>query len=324
MCDPGCEQCSNIKPQICITCADTFYRSPAGNCLSCGLYSNCKTCDSTQPGKCSSCFPGSYLSAVLACDLCDSTCYTCDNTNKTKCTSCASGFVLVDSTCVSQSTIVGCGLYCASCSSNNGTYSCDTCYPGSIILNGQCSPCLAGCNVCSNQDLSICLDCVQGSFVNSTGGCSSCSSNCVSCISTGCIKCQSGYTLNDKFACVKICPYPCETCLIGGGCLTCLYGWKINGNQCIPDIASCNAGFNCNYCALGYYLSSQTNTSIVNQTCKLCPAKCARCDSADNIECTACFDGLYVNPQGSCLACPAGCKSCTGLFLGSVTCLSCS
>lgn len=276
-----------------------------------------------QTTTCTSCFSGSYLIGGL-CLSCDRSCYTCDAINKIICTSCVSGLVLVNSTCVSQTTVIGCGLYCASCSSNNGNYSCDICNPGSILLKGQCAPCLAGCNVCSDQDLTICLNCVQGSYVNTTGGCSSCSSNCEQCISTGCTSCQSGYTLNDKFACIKICPHPCETCLIGGGCLSCKYGWKINGNQCIPDVASCNAAFNCNYCPLGYSLNYLTNStsSIINQTCKACPAKCARCDSVDNIECTACFIGSYLK-FGNCSVCPVGCSSCTDALLGP-NCFSCS
>lgn len=153
-CDPGCLECSNANPKICVNCADSFYLlvgpgASIGVCNPCDPLSNCRRCYSDVPAKCISCYSGNSLSVDNACVACLSSCYTCDNTNSTACTSCSSGLILVDSACVAQDPKI-CSLFCASCSSKNGNYSCDICNPGSTLLNGQCVPCLAGCNVCSN------------------------------------------------------------------------------------------------------------------------------------------------------------------------------
>jgi hypothetical protein len=110
---------------------------------------------------------------------------------------------------------------------NDGSFICSLCNEGAVLSNGFCVPCQAGCAVCSNSNISLCLVCAAGYYFNQTGGCSQCQiENCMTCSSFGCTSCQNGYILNSTFSCVLPCEFPCATCSSNDSsfCLTCAYG----------------------------------------------------------------------------------------------------
>jgi hypothetical protein len=115
----------------------------------------------------------------------------------------------------------------------------------------QCDSTLAMVACASCQVATVCLDCFQGYFINSTSFlCVSCNSvleGCSTCTNTSiCIECNSGYHLNSGV---------CQNCSsLSAGCLAC------NSTQCTT-------------CQLDYYL-----TGLTCVKCSSIP-NCLRCSS---------------------------------------------
>jgi hypothetical protein len=140
-----------------------------------------------------------------------------------------------------------------------------------VLSNGSCVPCQAGCDVCSNIDFSICLSCLQGYYANSTGGCSMCSTNCMSCTSLGCTACFVSYFLSSNLTCVDLCDYPCTVCNSSNVeyCSSCIYGYTLMDALCIPNIL-CILYNNCTYCPLSGVLIQDNTLTSINQSCIVC------------------------------------------------------
>lgn len=101
-------------------------------CLPCD--SNCKTCQLSAT-TCTSCANNSYLDTTLKkCFPCLNECLSCNGTNSS-CLSCGNQRILINSSCLLCSTLLGIG--CDSCNFFNSTLTCVNCSGGTII-NGSC------------------------------------------------------------------------------------------------------------------------------------------------------------------------------------------
>jgi hypothetical protein len=208
-----------------------------------------------------------------------------------------------------------CGVYCVSCALKGSLSVCSLCIEGTILSNGFCVPCQAGCAVCSNANISLCLVCAAGYYFNQTGGCSQCTApKCLTCSSLGCTSCQKGYIFNSTFDCVPACQFPCATCSTNDTsfCFTCAYGYKLNtflNNACFQS-NSFTLSTGVNYCPPGYDPINNSTMIAIIQYCQPCGIYCATCvPQAPFNNCTSCFNGTYAS-NWTCVPCPADCSNC--------------
>lgn len=319
ICDPGCMTCSSNNPSSCLMCLPGFYFALSnmmiGSCMPCTPSSNCYSCSSANNSQCLSCYTNMILMNGM-CMACSSSCATCSSTNAKVCTSCPVGCVLSQGSCIAISLVASnssaCSFGCQSCNSNV----CLLCYSGySLNTNGYCTPCLPGCDTCSNSNYAICILCGAGTYPVGNS-CVSCSANCLFCNTLGtCSQCLEGYVLSSQSTCIQSCQFPCATCVINepSNCLSCLYGFTLNTGSlqnCQNNNTLCNANFNCSYCGLGYILITNNTATSINQTCKSCGQTCARCNPINVNNCTGCYIGFYLTTSSTCNACSTGCAAC--------------
>lgn len=147
--------------------------------------------------------------------------------------------------------------------------------------------CLSGCGSCSSTNISVCLSCLAGTYLNSDNVCTICPTGCLTCSSkTICLSCNKGFQLSNN-TCVTGCVFPCATCDNKFVCLTCFGGYSFFGGSCIND-TSCSTNNSCVVCPLGYSLSNLS-------TCVQCTAqKCHRCDPTAPATCKLCASGNYL------------------------------
>jgi len=228
-CVISCSSCNASNITQCTSCADGL-QLVNGACISCP--DNCKNCNS---GICSVCFPGFQANSAGQCVLqCSPTCATCADNKPTVCLSCYGGAIYnsanytcsINITCNTDSS-------CTSCASGfnyifvTSIYKCLAC------------PSIDNCIQCSGTTSSLCVICNLGFYVNGTGGCSNCSTNCTACqSSTICTSCAVGYTLpmdQSSGSCLP-CTSPCVTC-IGAStfCSSCITGFSKVGWKCLNN-----------------------------------------------------------------------------------------
>ena len=183
------------------------------NCLTCDETNGCTQCDSgfykiSLTNECLQCFTG--------CASCNpgAICVTCLNANhfiKLDDKSCSQDCDLMSYKDLNTKKCVQCSPNCNSCDSTKYI----TCKQGYFVNNGVCQACPAGCKDCLNQ--SECLSCSNPSHYlqtdkvsclsdcpaeqikdQSTKMCLICSSDCLDCRSTGCLKCKPNLALINK------------------------------------------------------------------------------------------------------------------------------
>jgi cysteine-rich repeat protein len=213
----------------------------------------------------SSCNPYTYLNATdNSCYPCINTvCYTCNVNNSNICLTCATNFVVVNNTCI--------------CDTSQGTY---------LYINGQCYTCnnlQPYCTLCSySGNISIaysssnfmCLTCnsTLGYFIDPNNVCQPCSvANCATCLGyTSCAVCSGGYGVTASGTC-STCPITgCQTCTNLTACSVCSTGYNKINNLCYTCPTSCTCG--------GYTLPKYSN------------GDCS----------TICGDGIVIFPYEGC------------------------
>ncbi len=149
----------------------------------------------------------------LMCLKCHYSCLTCSA--YTTCTSCdpAANRILSSSSCIP----------------NTGYYD------NSTTIAVLCTSIDTNCQTCANTTTFSCQICADGYYLDSTGGCTVCSSTCATCTSAViCITCRTGFNLDSASACVApLCTDPnCVDCpsssLI---CATCLTGYRVQSDS---------------------------------------------------------------------------------------------
>jgi hypothetical protein len=340
-CDSSCLTCA-VLPTSCTSCANDKYLNAATcepchkNCLTCtgASASHCKSCKALASlpsgqtvGSCT-CAAGYFTDGNTGnCLLCDSSCNTCQGSS-TSCLSCkAATPILVGSTCNA------CDSSCLSCVDT--TTKCTSCVPGKVLVSNACATCHAHCATCSgvnSNNCSTCKDtanqtlvsqtcvCRTGTFMESTGFCSSCSSSCKTCSSSPstCTACFDGKYLNSSQC--SVCDKECLTCNGGSrtNCLTCksptLNIFQTNQCLCIPGHYMNSSTGNCTVC----HASCSTCNGGLDNNCLSCPSPLP---SPVNGTCS-CSAGKYKDPLSTlCTPCHNTCATCD--FGGDTACLTC-
>ncbi|KAL4480242.1 hypothetical protein ABPG74_020758 [Tetrahymena malaccensis] len=283
-----CRPNSTLLNQSC-PCNST-YIDLNGNCVPCPQ--NCSTC--TSQTICSVCQAGYYVAAD---GTCVSTCpldFIPDQTN-TNCVCrqnstlsnlqcpCNTGYIDISDVC--QQCPLNCDVctsqsVCSQCSQNyylTVQGSCTSSCPQTFVVDSTQKQCVCDANRTLQNNLCPC----NSSYVDISGVCKPCSSNCDQCNSqTSCTVCQQNYYLTADMTCVATCP---QTFVV-----------NVNQTQCICDVnrtltnnmCPCNSGF-----------------LDINGICQQCPQNCNTCSS--QTICTACQTGYYLTLDGSCTqSCP--------------------
>lgn len=179
--------------------------------------------------------------------------------------------------------------------------------------NTFCAPCPINCGICSQNQPNICLACVFGYYLSTSGICIQCTTNCISCNNLGCLNCFIGYYLNSAKTCSQNCQAPCATCsnFNPSKCITCIAGYSLNllSNTCVPTL---NCYEPCAACPAGYSLSYGLCIQCTTPNCKTC-------NQGSSI-CATCMDGYYLNSSYICSLCPSQCSTC----ISATNCLTCS
>ncbi|CAD8183584.1 unnamed protein product [Paramecium octaurelia] len=271
-CSEGCVQCTNSTCQVC----DNGYYLNSGSCQSCDQ--NVQYCDDNT-GTPTQCIQGYLLvsdinnSNNLVCSQNINNCMMMVNSGQS-CSKCYPNYVLYKGTCVEcQQNIPGCtacvdnntNLVCSSCSSNNQNgknYYLD-------VNNNGCTLCNQGCLTCSST---ACNSCLSGYYL-SNGQCVQCEQQaCQTCTSQSCQTCQSGYYLKqvDGQNTCMLCPYGCSNCNPNGQqCSECLPSFVLRNNGCTIGTIFC-AEYNdfgiCKTCMYGFALRNNICVSCIDFT----------------------------------------------------------
>jgi len=312
LCDPGyfmrddgfcVETCldyyrEDVDTRSCQKCTDPY-------CLECPAnVDTCTQCDST---------PGKFLSPGDRCENCIDNCLVCSD--GVSCDECNEGYYYLATTqvCTSECPI----RYMK----NITTKTCDICQ------DPNCLKCPFGSSLCSHCDVNH--------FVNASGQCEHCRSNCLTCDATGfCLLCETGYFINVDGLCVQ-CGSNCTTC-DAGGCLGCIEGLFLNPDtqECEPCPSTCevcDSSGVCTHCRHGYYLLLNNKTCITSCPlenywrndlegyCEQCADPyCSKCIE-NPAKCTRCIDGYYSTTTGQCDECHPACYNCSS----DTNCLFC-
>ena len=268
--DNTCYACNSN----CLTCSKS-----STNCTSCpnNTFLNGNTCSASCPN-------GEYASTTdNTCKNCNITCHTCSNIS-TNCTSCTGNLYLYSNNCsntcpngywvsLTDNLCMPCSYPCLNCSSsatnctacNLTTYlynnNCSTQCPseyGPSDINNTCDICDVSCAKCANGSLnSNCITCASGYFMNSSGFCLPCSSNCSTCegIEGNCTSCTANYDLVNN-TCLASCQSGFYRNYLGD-CLKCDVGCK----ECSGNASNCIS------CSVGYTLRALNSSFYCIKNC---------------------------------------------------------
>ena len=310
-CEQGCKynSCEKISGNCVGGCKDGYMGL---NCAE-PCIGNCATC--TLEDACLSCLSGKFdIQCENDCpEFCggDKRC----NKNTGNCFECSSGRF---------------GPNCSEVCSNNCLQ------PDACLRNGNClNGCVDGwigprCDTqCSVQNCKICIEssgqvsceiCNDGYFLDNTGGCQKCPSNCVSCkndsICNQCIPGFKGSLCNEKCNtnCIDglcsidgSCTYGCSNAKYGIGCGrecedNCVHCFsKDNCTKCLQGFYGLYCTFTCQnncYNCSGYWICGSCKAGFYGSSCsERCPKECETCESPDR--CSSCRKG-WSGPLCKC------------------------
>ena len=257
-CATYCKKCAVAGPGACDASgceAGTVMLSGTTTCTPC--FGGCMYCSDVDPNVCVSCGTGRYMDGSSVCQVCGAGCGSC-TTSATNCQSCVSGYSLVGSACVlmpdncvsvnaaGQCTqclggyTVSNGACSASLACNTGS-TCTVCPNGYYLLNSTCTQCSSTQN-CLNCNANNCIECNVGYFLDSLNSCQTCNplvNNCIKCYSSSsCITPAQGYYLildANRAATGKVglCVSPCASCSgFAESCTSCVSGYTLIGSLC--------------------------------------------------------------------------------------------
>lgn len=348
-----CGQKILFKNRCLDICPDGYRKLSNNTCEKC--ISNCKLCSNNQTcNECNqpyvllsdstcaeSCITG-FVNIDGRCAKCnDSNCKVCDESKE--CLVCKEGFLLKDDE-AGINCVEACGkgyfeengncvrckdLNCLKCNNRNDCLECNNelillnysecvtiCPDGKTIKDGFCVNCEAGCSICSQEENTLCLDCISPlvlhdgncldrcpermvQLTTTPKTCTNCADNCLICSSLDkneCLNCEKGYAISQNGTCTVNCDEgysiiegKCEKCLIEGcancegllsSCKTCIASQALSviGDSCIPS------------CPLGQYFKDNKCNYCVN--CPIC--------EDENGKCTQCNPGSFLTSKGTC------------------------
>lgn len=242
-----------------------------------------------------SCNPYTYLNATdSTCYPCINTaCYTCNTNDSTICLTCATNYVVVNNTCI--------------CDTSQGYYQ---------LINGQCYSCnnlQPYCTMCSysgntsaayNSSYFMCLTCnsTLGYFIDPYNTCQPCSvANCATCLGlTFCSVCNAGYGVTASGTC-STCPISgCQICLNLTACSNCSAGYNNINNLCYTCPTSCTCG--------GYTFPKYSNgdcSTVCGDSIVIFPYE--GCDDGNKYNGDGCSSTCQVEAFSSCSGAPSVC-----------------
>ncbi|KAL4435522.1 hypothetical protein ABPG74_020298 [Tetrahymena malaccensis] len=318
-----CSQCDSQKQYLITSnntcndsCPDNYYPDNNKVCQQCPS-SQCKTCDTSNPSACQSCFlNGSYpyLNELGKCvSQCEANEYL-DAVNL-KCLTCSSKF---SSSCLSCQCLSQCqeGYFpdqsniCQTCKSyNSDCVQCDkkSCIACSVssnlfLYNNQCVGTCPDFYYPSQHDIKICNKC------NDDTKCKQCNLQDPS----KCLSCLNSYLLNET--CVTSCPYGTFPNIQDNTCTYC-YSQFSSCKECteknciscqdnlfiLEDTQQCVSSCPFNYIDSSLIINSSPANQNPNQenkkACQKCINKnCNTCDPKDTSKCLSCSQSLENSP----------------------------
>ena len=230
----------NQTTGVCIECASHYALASNNSCVQCTTRAQaCTGCDPLEPGVCSSCQNGFYLSSGV-CYPCEETCLECTATDCT---------VPKPNTMLSETgtQVLKCLYPCDTCMNGNPSY-CLSCKAGYSFSEGQCVQCDpdSKCKSCHPTDAKHCVSCFNYGFltvIQLTQVCRYCDFPCLSCLgsSTGCTSCVDNYYLQNGTCMQRTnCSAMCAVCG-EAGCIVCEPGYFVHtgSGNCLPGQPSC-------------------------------------------------------------------------------------
>jgi len=197
---------------------------------------------------------------------------------------------------------------CAKC--NPVTKLCEKCDKNiySLNKNGVCEAakkCELGQNYCvqCSESGNLCQECDEGYFPDENGACSY-TANCQISFQGRCLKCNSGYVLNEG---AGICKSQNSEDLVNcknadkatGLCKECNENFYLNegDKRCISTKNCFESAFGiCKKCSSGFYLDKKSNT------CKEQSNDFAKCElSSDGKTCEKCIEDYSFDEDGKCV-----------------------
>ncbi|EAR92882.2 transmembrane protein, putative (macronuclear) [Tetrahymena thermophila SB210] len=345
----SCAKCSinnylmpaiNNQPSFCVaSCQPGYYKETDSRlCIQCNI-DNCTQC--TGPTSCSICSAGYFIDIIYkTCNQCSDNCLIC--TNSQNCTRCATNFILTQNgdgsiSCVrsclqnqyvstNPSTCVDCNKSkCLFCYSDNRCMACTNNYylyvNPSDPNNSTCQQCDSRCSSCYGPNVNQCYSCTAGNYLLNN-----------SCLTSSQCLALGGYYTDDLKQLCSSCYPLCKSCLTSNQqqCLSCISGYFLSNNSCIPCDPSCltcgTSSTSCLSCFSGYFLNQATNKCIkssdscpsgfyqdnISNSCKSCQTPCSTCSGPSIFECTKCVNGYYYNQSSiiKCIQCSQSCQLC--------------
>ncbi|ELP87955.1 protein serine/threonine kinase, putative [Entamoeba invadens IP1] len=291
----GSSECTESNNTYCSGCSDKSDFIKDDVCIQ-----NINNCDVTNlNGKCVNCVNGFYFDYnTQTCVLTPQTVNDCEifNLEDDRCVRCKSTFYLTE-----NHTCLNCSEDCLTCTSSTN---CILCNSSLIVKNGFC---VSGSNVSDNcskvvTGTSICALCVSKTFRNEDGKCENCLENCLECHGTKtCTLCESNhFLLTNSSACIS---YDnlinCEDKSVRG-CLKCSSGYFVENQFC----SSCDSKTtNCETCNSVGKCTSCKNDFILNESSE-CVSKSQvdKCVEVSNSKCTKCtFWHVPDNTKTKCI-----------------------
>ncbi|EAR97451.2 leishmanolysin family protein (macronuclear) [Tetrahymena thermophila SB210] len=261
-CTGNCATCSSSSKSSCLSCTSNLYLQPGNTCNSTcpsGYYQNsqnmtctaCSTgCKACSDGKtCTQCDASSgYRQQGNSCTLCASTCATCSSSNPNSCQSCENGLYLFNNQCVvtcqkgyfngPNYTCSPCVTGCDQCSNGNSCTTCSTGYQPFTYKNQQIcinsSSCFSPCSTCSGTfQPTTCATCNQSFYLQGT--------NCVA-------SCNQGYYANQSNQTCVQCPANCSGCSDASTCTSCSNNYFLSQKSCVQTCPQGQTGNNSQVC----------------------------------------------------------------------------
>ncbi|KAL4444404.1 hypothetical protein ABPG74_016697 [Tetrahymena malaccensis] len=188
--------------------------------------------------------------------------------------------------------------------------------PGKYLADqyqSVCNSCHPSCKYCISDTYNYCTECNQGYYALPSPyspylyTCLRCQDpNCKSCDQQGnCQQCMNGYIINNN-VCSQCTIQYAATCSSSTQVGSCIKGFtkSDDGKSCVPVDTLCQFGQYAN-----------------NMICTRCPANCTQCNS--NGQCYICEANYYIDTSNLCQPCPSFCNSCQLDSLNNLQCTSC-
>lgn len=287
-----------------------FYSSGDGECL----HSTIEGCEMyTLSGGCQRCAAG-YVLVGCGCRMntmrpmiANCAAYSAD---ARLCVSCGTGFYVTGTGgCAAVTSAV------ANCMTHSSASACGVCNSGFTLIGGAC---VANPGFCMISTGVSCLQCLNGYVLTQSNP----SSDLFNLVGPWWLTQGSVGPSGPSFTCAPQATN-CATFLTPTTCLTCLSGFYLSGNACLPvtgQIANCviyASATTCAQCASGYYPASATScmavtTSIVNCIAHTSPTVCVRCVSGYFLQNNLCLESTVItncaiySGNGVCRYCNLG------------------